>query len=65
MELVSTDQAVSIEQINQGLTQVSSLVQNNAATAEESSAASEELAGQAQLLQREIGNLNFGINTII
>ena len=47
-------QVQAIEQINQGLSQVSSVVQNNAATAEESSSSSEELAAQAQMLQQEV-----------
>ena len=55
IEAASYEQAQSIEQINQGLFQVSSVVQTNAATAEESSASSEELAAQAQTLQEEAG----------
>ncbi|MFT3982412.1 MAG: methyl-accepting chemotaxis protein [Lachnospiraceae bacterium] len=55
IEEASTEQAASIEQINEGLSQVSAVVQTNAATAEESSAASEELAAQAQVLQQEVG----------
>ncbi|MEA4891717.1 MAG: HAMP domain-containing methyl-accepting chemotaxis protein [Peptococcaceae bacterium] len=54
IELASTEQAGAIEQITQGLTQVSSVVQTNAATAEESSASSEELAAQAQTLRGEV-----------
>ncbi|MPL94258.1 Methyl-accepting chemotaxis protein III [bioreactor metagenome] len=54
IEQASSEQAVNIEQINQGLEQVSSVVQTNSATAEESSAASEELAAQAQALQHEV-----------
>lgn len=55
IETASKEQASAIEEINQGLSQVSTVVQTNAATAEESSAASEELATQAELLQQEIG----------
>ena len=55
VQTVSTEQASAIEQINEGLSQVSTVVQTNAATAEESSAASEELSAQAQILQQEIG----------
>lgn len=55
IELASTEQAATIEQINEGITQVSAVVQTNAATAEESSASSEELAAQAQTLKTEIG----------
>lgn len=46
----SRQQATSIVQINQGIEQVSAVVQTNAATAEESAAASEELSGQSNLL---------------
>ena len=55
VEDASSKQAVAIEQITQGLSQVSFVVQMNAATAEESSASSEELAAQAQNLQHEVG----------
>ena len=54
VERGSVEQAGAIEQITLGLSQVSSVVQNNAATAEESSASSEELAAQAQALQQEV-----------
>ncbi|MBE5979452.1 MAG: HAMP domain-containing protein [Paenibacillaceae bacterium] len=50
----SEEQVDAIQQINTGLTQVSSVVQTNAATAEESSASSEELAAQAQAMKDEI-----------
>lgn len=50
----SAEQVDAIQQINTGLTQVSSVVQTNAATAEESSASSEELAAQAQTMKDEI-----------
>ncbi|WP_367565255.1 methyl-accepting chemotaxis protein [Lacrimispora sp.] len=50
----SMNQSRIIEQINQGLAQVSSVVQMNAATSEESSASSEELAAQAQTMLKEI-----------
>ena len=51
----SSDQAREIEQINQGIDQVSMVVQTNSATAEQSAAASEELSGQAQLLKQMVG----------
>ncbi|MGI6402962.1 MAG: methyl-accepting chemotaxis protein [Oscillospiraceae bacterium] len=54
IETATSEQAVSIEQINEGLTQVSAVVQTNAATAEENSAASEELLAQAQTLLSEV-----------
>ena len=51
----SNEQAMGISQINTGLTQVSQVVQNNAATAEESAASSQELSGQAELLKEMVG----------
>lgn len=55
IDTASTQQARAIDQITDGLAQVSSVVQTNAATAEQSSAASEELSAQAQTLQQEVG----------
>ena len=43
-------EAQGITQISIGMDQISSVVQSNTATAEESAAASEELSGQAQIL---------------
>lgn len=51
----SIEQASAIEQIKQGLTQVSSVVQTNAATAEENSATSEQMSAQAASLREEVG----------
>jgi methyl-accepting chemotaxis protein len=50
--VASKEQAAAIEQINQGVVQISNVVQNNAATSEESAAASEELSSQAAQLKR-------------
>ena len=47
----ATKEAEAIAQITQGLNQVSSVVHTNSATAEESAAASEELSGQAAMMQ--------------
>lgn len=47
----SRDQALSIEQITQGLDQIDQATQANTAGAEESASASEELASQAQELR--------------
>jgi len=55
IEAVSSAQAKAIDEINIGMSQVSSVVQSNAATAEESSASSEELAAQAKTLRQEVG----------
>ncbi len=50
----SNAQATAILQTTQGIEQISNVVQNNSATAEESAAASEELSGQALVLQQLI-----------
>lgn len=50
----SAKQAVAIEEIKQGLNQVSSVVQTNVATAEENSATSEEMSAQAVTLHKEV-----------
>lgn len=49
------EQTVAIEQIKDGLAQISTVVQTNAATAEENSAASEEMSAQAITLREEVG----------
>ena len=59
MEQVSKaveDQTDAIGQIAAGIEQISGVVQNNSATAEESAATSQELSGQAALLQQLVGN---------
>lgn len=55
IEQASSEQAIAIEQIKQGLIQVTAVVQTNAATAEENSATSEEMSAQAATLQEEVG----------
>lgn len=55
VEKASAEQAEAIEQIKEGLALVSSIVQTNAATAEENSATSEEMSAQATTLQEEVG----------
>ncbi|MEG2144356.1 MAG: methyl-accepting chemotaxis protein, partial [Oscillospiraceae bacterium] len=47
----SSEQANAIKQVTMGVDQISSVVQTNSATAEESAAASEELSGQASMLK--------------
>ncbi|MDE6746797.1 MAG: HAMP domain-containing protein [Oscillospiraceae bacterium] len=47
----STEQAAMIEQVNTGVDQISSVVQTNSATAEQSAASSERLNSQATALQ--------------
>lgn len=51
----SGEQANAITQVTMGVDQISSVVQTNSATAEESAAASEELSGQAQMLKQLVG----------
>lgn len=48
-------QAEAISQVTLGMDQISSVVQTNSATAEESAAASEELSSQAQILKNLVG----------
>lgn len=50
----SKSAADSVAQVNIGVEQISNVVQTNSATAEQSAAASEELSGQAQLLDQLI-----------
>lgn len=49
------EQTQAIESMREGISQISSVVQNNAATAEENSATSEEMSAQADMLRREVG----------
>ena len=48
-------QAEGISQVTQGIDQISSVIQTNSATAEESAAASEELFSQSSLLKSLVG----------
>lgn len=54
IQKASEEQASAIEQITQGLSQVSGVIQSNAANAEESLASSEQMAAQAVTLKREV-----------
>lgn len=60
---VSAEQAASTKAITQSLSQISAVVQTNAATAEESSAASEELSAQAFKLREEMGKFRLASET--
>ena len=55
---VTGQQAESLLQVKSGINQISMVVQNNSATAEESAAASEELSGQAMLLKNTTSQFN-------
>ncbi|MFI3114691.1 MAG: methyl-accepting chemotaxis protein [Clostridia bacterium] len=56
----STEQASAISQILIGIDQISSVVQTNSATAEESAAASEELSGQSSVLKNLVSHFRTG-----
>lgn len=55
----STSQAESISQVTVGIDQIASVVQTNSATAEQSAAASQELSGQARLLNNLLSQFTF------
>ncbi len=50
VRMASDKQAVAIKNIEQGVAQITSVVENNSAAAEESSATSEELSAQSESL---------------
>lgn len=54
VEKASQEQALARNEVTYGITQISAVVQSNAATAEQSSASSEELSAQAGLLREEV-----------
>ncbi|MEG1447857.1 MAG: HAMP domain-containing methyl-accepting chemotaxis protein [Oscillospiraceae bacterium] len=51
ISIASEEQADAVAQVEQGVEQISTVVQTNSATAEESAAASEELSSQALMLK--------------
>ncbi|MFU8818950.1 MAG: hypothetical protein ACNA74_04405 [Desulfurivibrio sp.] len=53
----SREQAGGVQQINLGVTEMDTVTQKNAATAEESAAAAEELNGQAEQMKEMVGVL--------
>lgn len=59
----SQTQSGAIAQITLGIDEISSVIQTNSATAQESAAASEELAGQAQLMRQQVGRFRLKTNT--
>ena len=59
IEEATEKQADEIARIHLSVDQISSVVQTNSATAEESAAASEELSGQANMLQSSIEKFRF------
>ena len=52
---VSNEQSNAVQQVTQGISQISSVVQTNSATAQESAAASEELSAEAAALKQLVG----------
>lgn len=56
--VASNEQASGIEQINQGIMQISEVIQTNSATSEEGASSSEELSSQALLLKEMVGKFN-------
>jgi methyl-accepting chemotaxis protein len=56
----SKEQAEGINQVNQGLGQIDQVTQANTASAEESAAASEELASQADVLKQMLSRFALG-----
>ncbi len=58
----SSEQASSIAQVSIGIDQISSVVQTNSATAEQSAAASEELSGQSNILKNLVAKFKLSSN---
>lgn len=58
----SVEEATAVNNITLGLDQISSVVQTNAATAEESAASSEELSGQASMLENLMAQFKLASN---
>ncbi|WP_373484067.1 methyl-accepting chemotaxis protein [Acetobacterium sp.] len=54
ISVASNEQAIGVEQINQGITQIANVVQATSATSEETAAASEQLASQAEMLKEQV-----------
>ncbi len=52
--VASNEQALGVDQINQGIGQIADVVQTTSATSEETAAASEELSSQAEMLKHQV-----------
>lgn len=57
--VATAEEAAAIRQVEVGVSQISEVVQSNAATAQESAAASEELSGQANVLRQQISRFEY------
>lgn len=55
----SEQQSMAIAEINQGVDQISGVVQNNSATAQQTAAASEELSNQSETLRSLVDKFSF------
>ena len=53
--IVSNEQSESVEQVSEGINQISVVVQSNSATAAEGAAASEQLSAAAACLKELVG----------
>ncbi|MDF2948831.1 MAG: methyl-accepting chemotaxis protein [Sedimentibacter sp.] len=60
----SSQQTISVNQIRSGIEQISSVVQENASTAEASAANSEELSGQVQVLNDLVNKFKIEANAL-
>ncbi len=58
----SSEQSVAIEHIKEGISQISAVIQTNAANAEENSATSEEMSAQAVTLRHEVEKFKLAKN---
>ncbi|MBN2897953.1 MAG: HAMP domain-containing protein [Clostridia bacterium] len=54
----SSEQTFALEQINEGVNQISTVTQMNSATAEESASASQQMSSQATILREKISEFN-------
>ena len=54
----SREQSIGIEQVNQAVSEMDKVTQQNAATAEESAGASQELSAQAEIMRRCVEDLS-------
>ena len=52
--VASNEQALAVDQVNQGLIVISDVVQNSSSTTEETAAASEQLSSQAEMLRNQV-----------
>ena len=63
ISLASKDQADAIGQITLGMDHISSIIQTNSATAQQSAAASQELSGQARILKKVVNKFHLNQGT--